>query len=171
MGKGFGLKSKGIKEKIKVKNLRHGKNQQIIISSVQSFSHVQLFVTPWIAARQASLSFTNSQSLLKLMSIESVMPSDHLILCCPLLLLPSILLSIRVFSNKSALLIRWPKYWSFSFSISPFNEYSGLLSFRMDWFDLLTVQELSRVFSNTTVQKHQFFGVQPSSQSNSHIHT
>ena len=140
-------------------------------SSVQSLSRVRLFVTPWIAARQASLSFTNSQSLLKLMSIESVMPSDHLILCCPLLLLPSILLSIRVFSNKSALLIRWPKYWSFSFSISPFNEYSGLLSFRMDWFDLLTVQELSRVFSNTTVQKHQFFGVQPSSQSNSHIHT
>ena len=101
----------------------------ILRGSVQSFSHVQLFVTPWIAARQASLSFTNSQSLLKLMSIESVMPSDHLILCCPLLLLPSILLSIRVFSNKSALLIRWPKYWSFSFSISPFNEYSGLLSF------------------------------------------
>ena len=97
-------------------------------------------MTPWIAACQASLSFTNSQSLLKLMSIESVMPSNHLILCHPLLLLPSILPSIRVFSNKSALLIRWPKYWSFSFSISPFNEYSGLLSFRMDWFDLHTVQ-------------------------------
>ena len=95
---------------------------------------------PWTAARQASLSITNSRSLLKLMSIESVMPSNHLILCCPLLLLPSVFPSIRVFSNGSVLHTRWPKYWSFSFSISPFNEYSGLISFRMDWFDLLAVQ-------------------------------
>ena len=109
-------------------------------SSVQSFSHVQLFVTPWTAACQASLSVNNSQSLLKLMSIELVMPSNHLILCCPLLLPPSVFPSIRVFSNESALRIRWPKYWSFSFSISPSNEYSGLISFRIDWLDLLTVQ-------------------------------
>ena len=108
--------------------------------SVQLLSHVRFFVTPWIAARRASLSFTNSQSLLKLMSIESVMPSNHLILCCPLLLLSSIFLSIRVFPNESALHIRWPKYWSFSFSISPSNEHSGLISFRLDWFDLLAVQ-------------------------------
>ena len=107
-----------------------------------SLSRVWLFVTPWIAACQASLSFTISQSLLKLMSIESVMPSNHLILCCPLLLLPSIFPSIRVFSNDlgSALCIRWPKYWSFSFSISSSNEYSRLISFRIDWFDLLAVQ-------------------------------
>ena len=108
--------------------------------SVQLLSHVQLFATPWTAARQASLSITNSQSLLKLMSIESVMPSNHLILCRPLLFLPSIFSSIRVFSNESVLHIRWPKYWSFSFSISPSNEYSGLISFRMGWFDLLAVQ-------------------------------
>ena len=108
--------------------------------SVQSLSHVQLFVTPWTAARQASLSFTNSWSLLKLMSIELVTPSNHLILCHPLLLLPSIFPSIRVFSNESVLHIRWPTYWSFSFSISPSNEYSGLISFRMDWLDLLAVQ-------------------------------
>ena len=112
----------------------------IQLSSVQSFSCVQLFVTPWTAARQASLSITNSQSLLKFMSIESVMSSNHLILCCPLLLPPSIFLSIRVFSSESVLHIRWPKYWSFSFSISPSNEYSGLISFRMDWLDLLAVQ-------------------------------
>ena len=103
-------------------------------------SHVQLFVTPWTVARQASLSITNSRSLLKLMSIELVMLSNHLILCRPLLLLPSIFPSIRVISNKSVLCIRWPKYWNFSFSISPSNEYSGLISFRMDWFDLLEVQ-------------------------------
>ena len=103
-------------------------------SSVQSVSRVRLFVAPWTAAHQASLSITNSRSLLKLMSIESVMPSNHLILCCPLLLLPSIVPSIRVFSNKPVLPIRWPKYWSFSFSISPSNEYSGLTSFRMDWW-------------------------------------
>ena len=112
---------------------------QLLVSSVQSPSHVQLFVSPWPAACRAYLSITNSQSLLKLMSIESVMPSSHLILCCPLLLLPSTFPSIRVFSN-SALRIKWPKYWSFSFSTSPSNEYSGLISFRIDWFDLLAVQ-------------------------------
>ena len=136
-----------------------------LLSSVQfsSLSHVQLFATQWTAARQASLSITNSQSLLKLMSIESVMPSNHLILCHPLLLLISILPSIRVLSNESALCIRWPKYWSFSFNISPSSEYSGLISFRMDCLDLLAVQEtLSRAFSNITVQKHQFFGAQVS---------
>ena len=110
------------------------------LSSVQSLSHVQLFVTPWIAACQASLSITNSWSLLKLMSIESVMPSNHLILCCPLLLSPSIFASIRVISNESALRIRWSKDWNFSFSISPSNEYLGLISFRVDWLDLLAVQ-------------------------------
>ena len=103
-------------------------------------SRVRLFVTPWTAARQSFLSITNSRSLLKLMSIEPVMPSNHLILCHPLLLLPSIFPSIRVFSNESVLPIRWPEYWSFSFSISPSNEYLGLISFRMDWFDLLAVQ-------------------------------
>ena len=111
----------------------------IQLSSVQLLSHVRCFATSWTAARQDSLSITNSQSLLKLMSIESVMPSNHLILCHPLLLLPSIFPSIRVFSNESALHITWPKYWSFSFNISPSNEYSGLISFRMDWLDLLAV--------------------------------
>ena len=108
--------------------------------SVQSLSHVQLFATPWTAACQASLSITNAQSLLKLMSIESVMPSNHLILCCPLLLLPSVFPSIRVFSTELAFHIRWPKYWRFSFSISLSNEYSGLISFRIYWLDLLAVQ-------------------------------
>ena len=108
-------------------------------------------------AWQASLSLTNSQNLLKLMSINLVMPSNHLILCHPLLLQPSIIPSIRVFSNESALCIRWANYWSFNFSISPSNEYSGLISFRMDWLDLFAVRGLSRVFSNTTVQKQQFF--------------
>ena len=112
----------------------------LITFSVQSLSRVQLFVTPWTTAHQASLSITNSQSLLKLMSIESVMPSNHLILCHPLLLLPSIFSSIRVFSSASVLRIRWPKCWSFSISISPSNEYSGLISFRIDLFDLLAVQ-------------------------------
>ena len=113
---------------------------------VQSLSRVRLFVTPWTAARQASLTFTISQSLLKLMSIESVIPSNRLVLCCPLLLLPSIFPSIRGFSDESALRIRWPKYWSFSFSINPSNEYSGLISFRMDWWDHLAVQgTLSKV--------------------------
>ena len=109
-------------------------------SSVQSLSCVWLFVTPWTTAHQASLSITNSKSLLKLTSIELVMPSNHLILCHPLLLLPSIFPSIRVCSNESVLCIRWPKYWSFSFIISPSNEYSGLSSFRIDWFNLLAVQ-------------------------------
>ena len=112
----------------------------INIRSVQSLSHVWLFATPWISARQASLSITNSRSLLKLMSIESVIPSNHLILCHPLLLLPPIPPSISVFSNESTLCIRWPKYWSFSFSISPSNEHPGLISFTMDWLDLLAVQ-------------------------------
>ena len=109
-------------------------------SFLQLLSHVRLSATLWTAAQQASLSITNSQSLLKLMSIELMMPSNHLILCCPLLLLPSIFPSISVFSSESALHIRWPKYWSFSFSISPSNEYSGLISFRMAWLDLLAVQ-------------------------------
>ena len=112
----------------------------MLIVAVQLLSRVQLFATPWTAARQASLSITNSWNLLKFMSIDLVMPSNHLILCHPLLLLPSIFLSIRVFSNESVLHIRWPKYWSFSFSISPSNEYSGLISFRTDWLDLLAVQ-------------------------------
>ena len=111
-----------------------------MISSIQLVSRVRLFATPWIAERQTSLSITKSQSSPKPMSIESVMPSNHLILCCPLLLLPSIFTSIRVFSNESALCIRWPKYWSFSFNISPSNEHPGLMSFRMDWLDLLAVQ-------------------------------
>ena len=109
---------------------------------VQSLSRLQLFATPWTATCQASLSITNSWNLLKLMSIESVMPSNHLILCHPLLLLPSIFPRIRVFSNESVLCLRWPKYWSFSFSISPSNQYSGLISFRMNWLDLLAVQEI-----------------------------
>ena len=131
-------------------------------------SRVQLFATPRIAARQASLSITNSRSSLKLKSIESVMPSSHLILCRPLLLLPPIPPSIRVFST---LRMRWPKYWSFSFSIIPSKEIPGLIS--SEWIGWISLQSkgLSRVFSNTTVQKHQFFGAQPSSQSNSHIHT
>ena len=111
-----------------------------MLSSVQSLSCVQLFATPWTAACQDPLSISNSWSLLKLMSIESVVPSNRLILCCPLLLLPSMFPSIRDFSKESVLPIRWPKYWSFSFSISPYNEYSGLISFRMDWLDLLAVQ-------------------------------
>ena len=127
--------------------------------------------TPWTAARQASLSITNSRSLLKLMSIESVMPSNHLIYCCPLLLLLSIFPSIRVFSNESVLRIRWPKYWNFSFSISPSNEYSGLISFKMDWLDLLAVQETLKSLLQHQVQKHQFFDTPLSLWSNSHIYT
>ena len=141
-----------------------------VISSVQSLRRVWLFVTPWPAAHQASLSITNSRSLLKFMSIKSVMPSNHLILCHPLLL-PSIFPSIRVFSSESVLHIKWPKYWSFNFSISPSNEYSGLISFRMDCLIYLQSKGLPRVFSNTEVQKHQFFGTQLSLCSNSHIHT
>ena len=143
----------------------------IQFSSVQSHSRVRLFSTPWIAARQASLSITNSRSSLRLMSIESVMPSSHLIPCLPLLLLPPIPPSIRVFSNESTLRMRWPKYWSFSFSIIPSKETPGLISFRMDWLDLLVVQGTRKSLHNTTVQKHQFFCAQLSSQSNSHIHT
>ena len=141
------------------------------LSSVQMLSHVQLFATSWTAAHQASLSITNSQSLFKLMSIESMMPSNHLIFCRPLLFLPSIFPSHRVFSNESALHIRWPKCWSFSFNISPSNEH-------LDWFPLgwtgwrsFPSKGLSRVLSNTTVQKHQFFSAQLSLWSNSHIHT
>ena len=130
------------------------------LSSAQSLRHVQLFSTPWAIAPQASLSITNSQSLLKLTSIKSVMPSNHFILSHPLLLLPSVFPSIRVFSNESVLRIRWPKDWSFSFSISSSNEYSGLISFRMQWFDLLAVQGTLKSLLNTTVQKHQFFGAQ-----------
>ena len=111
-----------------------------LFSSIQSLSHVQLFATPWAAAHQASLCITNSRSLLKLMPIESVIPSNYLMLCCPLLLLLSIFPSILFYSDESVVHIRWPKYWSFSFSISPSNEHPGLISFRMDWFDLLAVQ-------------------------------
>ena len=114
--------------------------QSLQFSLVQLLSPVELFATPWMAALQVSLSVTNSWSLLKLISIALVMPSNHLILCCPLLLPPSVFPSIRVFSSESILHIRWPKYWSFSFSISPSNEYSGLISFRMDWLDILAVQ-------------------------------
>ena len=142
----------------------------MLFSSVQ-FSHVRPFATPWTAARQTSLSITNSPSLLKLMSIESVMPSHGLILCHPLLLLPSIFPSIRVFPNESVLHIRWPKYWSFSFSISPSNENSGLIPFRWTGWISLQSKGLSKVFSNTTAQKHQFFGTQLSLLFNSHIHT
>jgi len=135
-------------------------------SSVQSLSHVRLFATPWIAARQASLSITNSWSSLRLTSIESVMPSSHLILCHPLLLLPPIPPSIRVFSNESSLCMRWPKYWSFSFSIIPSKEIPGLISFRMDWLDLLAVQAtlkslLQHHSSKASILQHSaFFTVQ-----------
>ena len=124
------------------------------------FSHVQFFPIPWTAAFQASLSITISQSLLKLMSIQLVMPSNKHMLCRPLLLLNSVFPSIMVFSSESVLCIRWSKYWSFSFNISPSNEYSGLTSFRIDWFDL-QCKRLSRIFSNTTIQKHQFFSAKP----------
>ena len=141
----------------------------------KSLSHVGHFATPWITACQASLSITNSRSLLKLTPIESVMPSSHLILCHPLLLLPPIPPSIRVFSNESALHMRWPKYWSFTFSISPSNEHPDLSPSDLSNQDGLVGSPCSprllRVFSNTTVQKHQFFCTQLSSQSNSHIHT
>ena len=129
-------------------------------NSVQALSLVWLFAIPWTAACQASLSITNSQSLPKLMSIESVMPSSHLILCRPLVLLPSIFPSIRVFRNELVLRIRWPKYWRFSFSISSSNEYSGLISFRIDWLDVLAVQGTLKWFFNITVQKHQFVSSQ-----------
>ena len=143
----------------------------LVVSSVQLLSCVRLFATPWIAACQASLSITNSRSPLKLMSIKSVMPSNHLILWHPLLLLPPILPSIRVFSNESTVHMRWPKYWSSaSASVLPINtqDWSPL-----EWTDWISLQSkgLSRILSNTTVQKHQFFGAQLPSQSNSHIHT
>jgi len=140
---------------------------------VQSLNCVQPFATPWTAAHQAPLSFTFSQNLLKFMSIESVKLSNHLILCRPLLFPPSIFPNIRVFSSESALHIRWPKFWSFSFSISPSNEFSELISFRMDWFDLLEVQRAlkNQVISSTTIWKHQFLGAQPSLWSNSHLCT
>ena len=128
--------------------------------SVQSLSHVRLFETPGTTVRQASQSIINSRSLLKLMSIELVMPSNHLILCHPLLLPPSIFPSIRGFSNESVPRNRWPKYWSFSFSISPSNEQSGLIYFGMDWLDLLAVQGTLKSLLHITVQKHQFFGAQ-----------
>ena len=133
-----------------------------VVRRVQSLSHVQLFATPWTAARQASLSITKSQSLLKLMCIESVMPFNHLVLCHPLLLPPSIFPSIRLSSDDSVLHIRWPKYWSFSFNISPSNEYSGQISFRVDWFDLLAAQgTLNSLFqhhsSKASILKLSFF--------------
>ena len=139
------------------------------VSSVQLLSRVRLFATTWIASCQASLSITISRSSLRLMSIESVMPSGHLILCRPFLLLPPIPPSIRVFSNESTLRMRWPKYWSFSFSISPSKEHHWS---HLEWTGWISLQYkgLPRVFFNTTVQKHQFFGAQLSSQSNSHIH-
>ena len=142
-----------------------------LLGSVQWLSHVRLFATPWITAHQASLFITISWSSFKLKCIESVMPSSHLILCCPLLLLPPILPSIRVFSNESALCSKWPKYWSFSFSIILPKNTQGWSP--LEWTGWISLQSkgLSRVVSNTTVQKHKFFGAQPSSQSNSHIHT
>ena len=136
---------------------------------VQLLSLVQFFATPWIAACSASLSFTISQILLKLMSVELVMPSNHLILFRPLFLLPSIFSSIRIFSNELAFHVKWLKYWSFS--ISPSNEYSGFISLRIDWFDLLATKGLSRISFKTTVQKHHFFDTQTSLWSNSYIHT
>ena len=138
---------------------------------VHSLSRVQLFSTPWTAAHQAGLSFTISQSLLKFMSIESVVLSNHLILCCSLFLLPSVFPSIRVFSSELALCIGWLKYQSFSFSINPSSEYSGLISFRIGWFDVLAVQGTLKSLLHTTAGKHHFFGTQPSLWSNSHIHT
>ena len=143
----------------------------LVITSVQSLSRVRLCVTPWTAARQASLSITNPQSLPKLMSIESVMPSNHLILCRPLLLLPSISPSIRVLSNESTLRIRWPKYWSFSFNISPSNEHPGLISFRMDWLNLLAIQGTLKSLLQHHSSKASILRIQLSSQSNSHICT
>ena len=139
--------------------------------SVQSLSHVPLFATPWIAAHQASLSITSSRSLLRLMPIELVMPSSHLILCHPLLLPPPIPPSIRVFSNESALPISWPKYWSFSFNISPSSEHPGLISFRMDWLDLLAVQGTLKSLLQHNSLKASILRPQLSLESNSHVHT
>ena len=141
----------------------------MVATTVKLLSYVRLFATLWIAAQQPSLSFTISWILLKLMSIELVMASNHLILCHPLLLLPSVFPSIRVFSHESALHIRWPKYWSFSFSISPSNEYSVLISFRMDWLDLLAVQGTLKSLLQHHSSKTSVIGTQLSLQSNSHI--
>ena len=151
---------------IKIKSGLSLCNDSVQFRSVQSLSHVQLFATPWTAAHQASLFITNSRRSLKFISIESVMPSSHLILCRPLLLLPPIPSSIRVFSNESILCMKWPKYWSFSFSISPMNTHDWSPS---EWTGWIALQ--SKGLSNTTVQNHQFFSTQLSSQSNSHIHT
>ena len=134
-------------------------------------SHLWLFATLWTAACQTSLSLTISQSLLKFTSTEVVMPSSHLVLCCPLLLLPSIFPSIRVFCDESALHIRWPNFWSFSFNICLSNEYSGLVAFRMDWFDLLAVQGTLKSLLKHQSSKHQFFRTQPSLWYNFYIHT
>jgi len=139
--------------------------------SVQSLNCVRLFAIPWTEAHQASLSMTNLRRMLKFTSIELVMPSNHLILCHPLVFLTPVYLSNRVFTNESVLCMKWPKNWSFSFSISPSNEYSGLISFRIDWLDLLQSKGISKGFSNTTLQKYQFFSAQLSSWCNFHIHT
>ena len=169
------LNKQWVTEEIKRKILvPWDKNENTLYQNlVVLFSHAVISdsVTPWTAARQPSLSITSSQSLLKLKSVESVMLSNHLILCCPLLLPPSVFPSIRVFSNESTLCIRWPKYWSFSFSISPSHEHPDWSP--LEWTGWISVQSkgLSRVLSNTTDQKHQFFGTQPSLRSNSHIHT
>ena len=156
-----------------LRDLNHQINKYLIISSVQSISRVRLFATPWTAARQVSLSITNCQSLLKFIPIELVMLSNHLILCHPILLLPSIFPSIRVFSNESVLRIRWPKYWSFSFNISPSSEHPGLISFRMDWLDLLAVHGtlknlLQHHSSKTSVLRCSVFFIV---HIYSHIHT
>ena len=152
--------------------MKNDLNRMSTISLVQfSCSVVSNSLRPYeLQHARPYLSITNSRTSLKFMFIDSVMSTSHLILCC-LLLLPPIPPSIRVFNNESTLCMRWPNFWSFSVSISPSNEHPVLISFRMDWLDLIAVQGLSRVFSNTTVQKHQFFSAQPSSQSNSHIHT
>ena len=152
---------------LKTKHIRNSFLSYVILqfSSVQSLSRVRLFATPWIAARQASLSITVSQSSLRLTSIESMMPSSHLILGRPLLLLPSVPPSIRVFSSESTLHTRWPKYWSFSFSIIPSKVHPGLISFRIDWLDLLAVQGTLKSLFQHHSSKHQFFGTQLSSQS------
>ena len=158
--------------KLSISDNSFPRNTQFIqFSSVQSLSRVWLFATPWTTARQASLSITNSWSWPRLMSIESVMPSSHLILCHPLLFLPPISPSIRVFSNESTLRMRWSKYWSFSFSFSSSNEHPGLISFRMDWLDLLAVQGTPKSLLQHHSSKASSFSAQLSSQSNSHIHT
>ena len=152
-------------------SLMEFENANLRISSVQSLSRVRLFATPWTAACQASLSITNSRSLPKLKSIESVMASKHLILCRPLLLLPSIFPNIRVFSNESAIHMRWPEYWSFSFNISPSNEYPGPISFKMDWLDLLAVQGTLKSLLQYHNSKASIHLESVSFRSNAYIHT